>query len=293
MGHLISRALRRFTQCSQQARDQLASGQSDERTNGSDGCTKGKSYAVRVVVFGARAHIRHLRLTSRRATDHQSGAKAAAATTVESIPVGQSIDIAEYGDYNTCESGRATGNSAPQVTVSTPTPTQTPARQLSGPATGEIGSADVAADDDNQPTEQSPIGADRQPKVDELATSDCAISEMRIRSSGAGEAEAETEQSEEQICALPQQIVGQVPRSAAEAAELVAKAAATITDENSKPQDVEEAVIKIQAYVRGHLTRKALRDAHQQSAQLQQQNAIGQRQFDEDSLIRSRKYWPN
>lgn len=54
----------------------------------------------------------------------------------------------------------------------------------------------------------------------------------------------------------------------------------------SKQSDVEEAVIKIQALVRGHLTRKALKDAHQHSAP----NALGQSQFDEDSLIGNRKY---
>jgi hypothetical protein len=50
-------------------------------------------------------------------------------------------------------------------------------------------------------------------------------------------------------------------------------------------EKVEEAVIKIQALVRGHLTRKALKDAHQASVP---QNALGQSQFDEESL-RNRK----
>lgn len=61
----------------------------------------------------------------------------------------------------------------------------------------------------------------------------------------------------------------------------------TKNDENT-PQ-VEEAVIKIQAYVRGHLTRKALKDAQQQNATVPT-NALGQSQFDEDSLIKNRKY---
>lgn len=57
-------------------------------------------------------------------------------------------------------------------------------------------------------------------------------------------------------------------------------------DEDNK-QGVEEAVIKIQALVRGHLTRKALKDAHHHS--LPTPNAIGQSQFDEESLTRNRK----
>lgn len=57
------------------------------------------------------------------------------------------------------------------------------------------------------------------------------------------------------------------------------------TAPGSNQPDVEEAVIKIQALVRGHLTRKALKDAHQQS----NPNALGQSQFDEESLIRNRK----
>lgn len=56
-------------------------------------------------------------------------------------------------------------------------------------------------------------------------------------------------------------------------------------DENT-PQ-VEEAVIKIQALVRGHLTRKALKDAQQQAAMIPP-NALGQSQFDAESL-RNRK----
>lgn len=59
-------------------------------------------------------------------------------------------------------------------------------------------------------------------------------------------------------------------------------------NENNKQQDVEGAVIKIQALVRGHLTRKALKDAHQQSS-APAQNALGQCQFDADSLTRNRK----
>lgn len=56
------------------------------------------------------------------------------------------------------------------------------------------------------------------------------------------------------------------------------------SDDNNKQ---EEAVIKIQALVRGHLTRKALKDAHHHS--LPTPNALGQSQFDEDSLRRNRK----
>lgn len=58
-------------------------------------------------------------------------------------------------------------------------------------------------------------------------------------------------------------------------------------DQQAKPQ-VEEAVIKIQALVRGHLTRKALKDAQQHSA-TPPPNALGQSQFDEESLTRNRK----
>lgn len=56
-------------------------------------------------------------------------------------------------------------------------------------------------------------------------------------------------------------------------------------NETSK-QDVEEAVIKIQALIRGHLTRKALRDANQASSN---PNALGKSQFDADSLINNRE----
>lgn len=47
-------------------------------------------------------------------------------------------------------------------------------------------------------------------------------------------------------------------------------------------KDIEEAAIKIQALVRGHLTRKALKDANQP-------NSLGQSQFDEESLTKNRK----
>lgn len=56
-------------------------------------------------------------------------------------------------------------------------------------------------------------------------------------------------------------------------------------NEKDKPK-VEEAVIKIQALVRGHLTRKALKDAQQQAATVAH-NALGQSQFDEESLTRN------
>lgn len=58
-------------------------------------------------------------------------------------------------------------------------------------------------------------------------------------------------------------------------------------DSSNKKQDVEGAVIKIQALVRGHLTRKALKDAHQQS--VPPLSALGQSQFDEMSLTNQRK----
>lgn len=57
--------------------------------------------------------------------------------------------------------------------------------------------------------------------------------------------------------------------------------------EESPQQGVEKAAVKIQAYFRGHLTRKALKDAQSQS--LPQANALGQSQFDEESLIKNRK----
>lgn len=60
-----------------------------------------------------------------------------------------------------------------------------------------------------------------------------------------------------------------------------------IGDDQAKQQDVEGAVIKIQALVRGHLTRKALKDAHQHSAP--PLGALGQSQFDEESLTQNRK----
>lgn len=58
---------------------------------------------------------------------------------------------------------------------------------------------------------------------------------------------------------------------------------------NENAPQVEEAVIKIQAYVRGHLTRKALKDAQQHNA-TPLPNALGQSQFDEESLLKNRKY---
>lgn len=57
-------------------------------------------------------------------------------------------------------------------------------------------------------------------------------------------------------------------------------------DANNK-QDVEEAVIKIQALIRGHLTRKALKDANQAA---NGPNALGQSQFDAESLMKNRKF---
>lgn len=77
---------------------------------------------------------------------------------------------------------------------------------------------------------------------------------------------------------------------AQQAAEVGAQEAANAiesdTDDSNKPQ-VEEAVIKIQALVRGHLTRKALKDAQQQQAVAH--NALGQSQFDAANLIGNRK----
>lgn len=57
--------------------------------------------------------------------------------------------------------------------------------------------------------------------------------------------------------------------------------------EEGQQAGIEEAAIKIQAFVRGHLTRKALKDGHYHS--LPQPNALGQSQFDEESLIQNRK----
>lgn len=59
--------------------------------------------------------------------------------------------------------------------------------------------------------------------------------------------------------------------------------AAASNEERRRKKDVEEAVIKIQALVRGHLTRKALKDANQPV------NGLGQGQFDEESLAKNRK----
>lgn len=60
------------------------------------------------------------------------------------------------------------------------------------------------------------------------------------------------------------------------------------SDGDQNKPEVEEAVIKIQALVRGHLTRKALKDAQQHNA-TPHPNALGQSQFDEESLTRNRK----
>lgn len=65
-------------------------------------------------------------------------------------------------------------------------------------------------------------------------------------------------------------------------AEVEAEAEVEVEDEPA-----EKAAIKIQALVRGHLTRKALKDAHQHSAPLP--TALGQSQFDEQSLTQNRK----
>lgn len=62
----------------------------------------------------------------------------------------------------------------------------------------------------------------------------------------------------------------------------------TLNENNTDhKQDIEEAAIKIQALFRGHLTRKALKDAQLQG--LSNPNAIGRCHFDEDSLTRNRK----
>lgn len=68
-----------------------------------------------------------------------------------------------------------------------------------------------------------------------------------------------------------------------------------VDDDEENKQGVEEAVIKIQALVRGHLTRKALKDANQSSQQPLQLNgfgpthSLGQSQFDAESLTQNRK----
>lgn len=61
--------------------------------------------------------------------------------------------------------------------------------------------------------------------------------------------------------------------------------------EEEKKKDVEEAVIKIQALVRGHLTRKALKDANQPAvaAAATANGGLGQSQFDEESFTKNRK----
>lgn len=53
--------------------------------------------------------------------------------------------------------------------------------------------------------------------------------------------------------------------------------------QGEKRVGVEEAVIKIQALIRGHLTRKALKDT-------QQFNSLGQSHFDQETLMSSRKF---
>lgn len=53
--------------------------------------------------------------------------------------------------------------------------------------------------------------------------------------------------------------------------------------QGDKRVGVEEAVIKIQALIRGHLTRKALKDT-------QQFSSLGQSQFDQETLMSTRKY---
>lgn len=52
--------------------------------------------------------------------------------------------------------------------------------------------------------------------------------------------------------------------------------------QREKRRDIEEAATKIQALVRGHLTRKALKDASQGQP-------LGESQFDEASLANNRK----
>lgn len=60
-----------------------------------------------------------------------------------------------------------------------------------------------------------------------------------------------------------------------------------LVSEPKEQAGIEEAAIKIQALVRGHLTRRALKDGHYHS--LPQANSLGQSQFDEESLIQNRK----
>jgi len=164
MGHLLSRALRRLIQASQSSRDQT---QPPEQ--------QGKWTArVSFALSGANLLTKHLQRTNNLNADNsenKSNREAKRAPTAELIPVGQSIDSAEYATFELADSGN--------------------------PANG---------------------GA---------------------------------------------QLAGEPPLAAS--------------------QQVEEAAVKIQAFVRGHLTRKALKEANQPNL------ALGQSQFEPESLTRGRK----
>lgn len=217
MGHLFSRAIKRFTQCSGAGRNSLPSSNSgnNEQQATRDASQRGKLLFIMFLKLNGTVRARVIYYAKLKPTkgyqfkpiNQQRIDQDSARETVQSIPVGQSIDSAEYAAFKTTSSSfeDRTGQDNSAIVA---------------PQGGQLTASAAGVNDDKE--------NDENVKKQEIEENDL------------------------------------------------------VNNDENKPQ-VEEAVIKIQALVRGHLTRKALKDAQQQAAVVPP-NALGQSQFDEESL---------
>lgn len=167
--------------------------------------------------------------------------------TIESIPVGQSIDSAEYAAF---ESARSSTKSDTDAGPDKTNPSSDQAADRLAKTKATIFEEEEEEDDDDHDHDNN------------------------LRAETAAEQQGDDKENERE----PSKDAGVVHKAAGGGGGQA---------DQSKPE-VEEAVIKIQALVRGHLTRKALKDAQQQAA-TPAPNALGQSQFDVESLTKNRK----